>query len=77
MASGGPDVTEERFVDIESRIAHQEHLIEQLNQALIEQQMRVTGLEKTCRSLAERLRQIADEPQASGSRPEDDRPPHY
>lgn len=70
-------MSEDRFVDIETRIAHQEHQIEQLNGVVTDQQLRITRLEDACRHLAERLRQLADEPQGSASQPEDDRPPHY
>lgn len=68
---------DERLVDIETKLAHQELLVEQLNDVVTAQEMRIASLETTCRSLAERLRSLGETTAASANRPEDDLPPHY
>lgn len=67
---------ENRLIDIEMKLAHQEKLVDELNQVLTDQQARITELEELCRLLAERLRS-AGEGGAEGGSPDDERPPHY
>ena len=66
---------DEKIVDIETKLSHQEDLLAALNEALSNQQLQIAGLENLCRSLADRLRALseagAEDAQA------DDRPPHY
>ncbi len=69
-------MSDERFIDLETRLAHQERLIEQLNEVLTDQQSRLTRLEEVSESLKDRLRAIG-EGGAGTSAPEDERPPHY
>ncbi len=68
-------MSEERFVDLESRLAHQDQMLQQLNDVVTEQQARLMQLEDLCRSLIDRVRSLG-ESAAAGS-PEDERPPHY
>jgi SlyX protein len=68
-------VDEDRLIEIESKLAHQEHLLEELNDALGNQQSQITHLEALCRSLIERLRSLGDA--GDGEVPGDERPPHY
>ena len=70
-------MTDERLVDIETKLAHQELVVEQLNEIVTGQQASIRRLEETCRALAERLRTIADNAATGAGRPEDDIPPHY
>lgn len=67
---------ENRLIDIEMKLAHQEKLVDELNQVLTDQQTRITELEELCRSLAERLRSAGESGAEVGS-PDDERPPHY
>ncbi len=67
---------ENRLVDIETKLAHQEHLLDELNQVVTDQQARMSRLEEYCRSLAARLQSYADSAGAAGSAG-DERPPHY
>lgn len=66
---------ENRLIEIESKLAHQEQVVEELNAALTDQQARIADLESLCRSLVERLQSVADvsTQEAAG----DERPPHY
>ena len=64
---------EERFVDIEIKLAHQEDLVETLNRTVYEQGRRIDQLEAMVAKLAEHLRNL----QEAGQQPLNERPPHY
>ncbi|MGV7208266.1 SlyX family protein [Oxalobacteraceae bacterium A2-2] len=64
---------EDRFIDIEIKLAHQEDLVESLNQRIYEQQQQIDKLELLCATLAQRLR----DQQHNGQAPINERPPHY
>lgn len=65
---------DDRIVNIEIKLAHQEHSLSALNEALTNQQAQISKLEDLCHSLAERIRLLA----ASGGDDDgDERPPHY
>ena len=65
--------SEERFVDIELKLVHQEDLVESLNQRVYEQQKQIDQLEALVLALAERVRNTSQSNQA----PLNERPPHY
>lgn len=67
-------MTEQRLIDLETKFAHQEFLIEELNQAVYEQQKTIAKMEATISSLVKRYQDIlggGDE-----IRP-NEKPPHY
>jgi len=66
---------EERLIAIESKLTHQEMLLDELNAVLTDQQARVGYLEELCSTLVERLRSLTEG--ASPGAPADERPPHY
>ena len=68
-------MSEERFVELESRLAHQDQLLHELNEALTSQQAQLAQLEELCRNLVDRLRSLGDGTQAGD--PANERPPHY
>lgn len=68
-------MSEERFVDLESRLAHQDQLLSELNDAVTSQQAKIMQLDALCQSLIERFRSMADAAPAGDSG--DERPPHY
>jgi SlyX protein len=68
-------VHEQRLIDIESKLAHQEHLLSCLDEALTRQQAQLTRLEELCRSLLEQIRSLSEQPSAGAGG--DERPPHY
>ncbi len=73
--SGGESVDENRLIDLETKISHQEHLLAQLNEVLTSQQAQIGELQSLCKSLLERLQSLTDvEHPSSGA---DERPPHY
>lgn len=67
-------VDDDRIVNIEVKLAHQEDALSALNAALTDQQAQITKLEALCRSLADRLRDLAE---AGTEDKGDERPPHY
>ncbi len=66
---------ENRLTNIETKLAHQEDLVNELNAVVIDQQAQITRLEELCRSLITRVRSLSDAETIVS--PEDDRPPHY
>lgn len=65
--------TEDRFVDIEIKLAHQEDMVESLNQVVYQQGRRIDQLEAMVSQLADHIRSNAQ----SGPGPVNERPPHY
>jgi SlyX protein len=65
--------TEDRFVDIEIKLAHQEDLVESLNRMVYQQSRRIDQLEAMVSELVEHIRNNAQ----SGPNPVNERPPHY
>ncbi len=65
--------TEQRFVEIEIKLAHQEHLVESLNQMVYQQQKRMDKLEALCGALAQHIR----DNEQGGPNPVNEKPPHY
>jgi SlyX protein len=64
---------EDRFIDIEIKLAHQENLVESLNQTVYEQGRRIDQLEAMVTKLAEHIRNLRE----AGQGPVNERPPHY
>jgi SlyX protein len=67
---------EKRLVELESRLAFQDDMIESLNQAVIRQQQQIERLEILSKTLAERLHGLS-ESAGSDQGPEHEVPPHY
>ncbi len=68
-------MSEKRFIDLEMRLAHQDQLLNQLNDVVTEQQSKIMQLESLCKSLIQRVQVVAEG--VSGENPGDERPPHY
>jgi SlyX protein len=64
---------EDRFIDIEIKLAHQEDLVETLNQTIYQQSRRIDQLEAMVAKLAEHVRNL----QEAGQGPLNEKPPHY
>ena len=71
--SGSAVNDEDRFIDIEIKLAHQENLVESLNQTIYEQGRRIDQLEAMVAKLAEHVRILRD----AGQGPVNEKPPHY
>ena len=51
-------MSEDRFIDLESRLAHQDQLLNELNEVMTQQQAKLMQLETLCNSLISRVRSI-------------------
>jgi len=68
------DVSDEnRFIDIEIKLADQENLVDNLNRTIYEQGRRIDQLEAMVAKLAEHVRTLRD----AGQGPLNEKPPHY
>jgi len=68
-------MSEERLVEIETKLAHQEYLLGELNEVVTKQQEIIMQLEERYGRLVDRVRSISEALPADG--PADERPPHY
>ena len=68
-------MSEERFIDLETRLAHQDQLLNELNDVVTEQQAKIMQLEALCQSLIQRVRSVGDS--VPSDEAFDERPPHY
>lgn len=71
----GKRMSEERFIDIETRLAHQDQLLHELNDALTGQQAKIMQLDELCKSLITRIRSMGDAMPETD--PGGEKPPHY
>lgn len=67
--------TEERFVDLEIKLAHQEDMVDSLNQVVYQQSKRIDQLEDLLHKLAAHVRANASGSGIGGAAHE--KPPHY
>jgi SlyX protein len=70
---------DDRLIEIESKVAFQEDLLQELNKTVYEQQKKIDRLETICQALADHVRELS-RTVAEGSRAvgvADERPPHY
>lgn len=68
-------MTKEQLIDIETKLAHQEHTVAELNDALTSQQSQIIALETQVRALTARVRALSESVPAAA--PQDETPPHY
>ena len=67
-------MSDERFEDLEVRIAYQDQQLNDLNDVVTSQQAAIMALERRYELLVERIRALSEtSPTATG----DERPPHY
>ena len=68
-------MSEERLINIETKVAFQEDQIEALNKTVYQQQQQLERLESICEALARQLRALSEAGNEGISAHE--RPPHY
>jgi SlyX protein len=68
-------MSDERLIKIETKIAFQEDLIEELNKTVYRQQQKLERLEAICQALAGQVASLAES--VSEGKPANERPPHY
>lgn len=66
---------EQRLAELEMKLTFQDNLLEELNQALIEQQFVIDKMQLQLRYVAEKLKDM--QPSNVASRAEETPPPHY
>ncbi|BCB28588.1 hypothetical protein SKTS_34740 [Sulfurimicrobium lacus] len=66
---------EDRLVEIETRIAFQEDLLQELNKTIYEQQKKIARLEAICNSLIDHVKDLSEA--AAEGVATNERPPHY
>ena len=72
----GHAMSEERLENIETKIAYQEAMIEELNKTIYQHQQKLDQFEATCRSLAGHIASLAES--VNENTPvQNERPPHY
>ena len=64
---------EDRFVNLEIKLAQQEDLLDELNKTIYRQERRIDELEAMIAKLADHVRTMRD----AGQGPLNERPPHY
>jgi len=67
-------MSEDRLVDIEVKLAHQDQLLIDLDKVVTQQQAKIMELEELVATLIERVRSIGE---GGSDGPQDERPPHY
>jgi SlyX protein len=66
---------EERLVDIEIKLSHQEDAVEELNKVVCQQQKKIDHLEAICEALIRHVKELSDS--AAEQRTTNETPPHY
>lgn len=71
-------MNDERIIELEIKAAYQEDLLQALNNIVSQQQQQIDRLEKTCKLLHDRIKNISNEPQFGENTSNDyEIPPHY
>lgn len=69
---------DDRLVDIETKIAYQEDLVQELNNTVYRQQKKIDQLETICKSLIDHVKALSEAAEGKpGGNVLDERPPHY
>lgn len=66
-------MSEERFINIETKLSHQEALTEELNAVLYQQQQALDQIQKTLAAFVKQYKELEKATQGPG----DQKPPHY
>ncbi|MGQ0697570.1 MAG: SlyX family protein [Panacagrimonas sp.] len=68
-------MTEDRFIDLETRLSYQDESIRSLSDTVARQQKQIDQIEQMCRHLLERIK--AQSAEGFKTTAADERPPHY
>lgn len=68
-------MNENRIIEIETKVAYQEHAISELSDVIYRQQQQIDQLERLCSSLTDRLQDVVES--ASADKGGHEKPPHY
>ncbi len=67
---------EQRIIELETRLAYQEHTLNELNDVVTDQQSQLTRLEQLATTLSSRLEALAEAGPGSADAATE-KPPHY
>lgn len=68
-------MTEDRITELETKVAYQEHTIQELNDVIYRQQQQIDKVEVMCQHLMDRIQSLAAS--EGGQQPANEKPPHY
>ena len=68
-------MAEQRITELETKVAYQEHTIQELNDVIYEQQQQIDKIEIMCRHLMDRIQSLSES--GAGDQPANEKPPHY
>jgi len=66
---------DERLIEIETKVAYQEHTISELNDVIYRQQQQIDQLERICKALTDSVQDMAET--ATADKGGHEKPPHY
>ena len=66
---------DERLIEIETKVAYQEHTISELSDVIYRQQQQIDQLERICNALSDRMQDMAES--ATTDKGGHEKPPHY
>ncbi len=66
---------DERLIEIETKVAYQEHTISELNDVIYRQQQQIDQLERICKALTDRMQDMAET--STSDKGGYEKPPHY
>jgi len=66
-----------RITELESRLAFQDDLIEELNSIVGKQQVQLNRLEASLNVIAEKFRGVESQGASGADNPQEETPPHY
>ncbi len=67
---------DERFLDIETKLAYLEDMVDSLNKVIVDQRDELDRLRDSCRIMLERMQEYMDEGKDAAATPAE-KPPHY
>lgn len=70
-------MSEQRMIELESRIAFQEHSISELQELVATQQKQLYDMEEALKVMARRISQISTGSSSESATGDDEKPPHY
>ncbi len=75
--SNQPSSQTDRIVEVEICLTHQQHLLEQLNAVVTEQETRIRKLEQRIETIKTEQQQLRDRVSEQSAAIPDEKPPHY
>lgn len=70
------EALQRRIVRLEEIFSHQEHLVQQLNEAVVQLRQEVVRVDARCQEQERRIRSFAENQEAERD-PLEEKPPHY